>query len=106
MPRRVLLDENLPIDLHRWLTGVAAVTVEFMGWKSLKNGDLVRLAKAERFAVLVTSDRLLAMTPRLWAPMGCVHVSSNKYASLRSAAGRIDVVCQTILPGQVLKVQV
>jgi predicted nuclease of predicted toxin-antitoxin system len=70
--RRVLLDENLPLRLRRWLPGVEAVTVEFMGWKGVRNGELVRRAQAADFAVLVTADRALAASPRAWSPLGCV----------------------------------
>ena len=55
--RRVQLDENLPIRLQFWLPSVEVVTVEFMGWKGVRNGDLVQRAQAERFAALVTADR-------------------------------------------------
>jgi predicted nuclease of predicted toxin-antitoxin system len=104
--RRVLLDENLPVRLRQWLTDVEATTVEFMGWKGARNGELVRLARAELFAALVTADRALALGPRSWAPLGCVHVTSNGAARLQAAAPRIGEACRTVLPGQVVTVRV
>ena len=106
-PRRVLLDENLPVRLRLWLpAGIEAVTVEFMGWKGSRNGELVRRARAEGFTALITADRPLAMAPRAWSPMGCIHVTSNDLARLQAAAERLGAACQTILPGQVLVVPV
>lgn len=53
--RRVLLDENMPLSLRLLLPRVDAVTVEFNGWKDLRNGDLISRALAHDFAVLVTA---------------------------------------------------
>jgi hypothetical protein len=105
--RRVLLDENLPVRLRLWLPpDIEAVTVAFMGWKGVRNGELVRRARAEGFTALITADRPLAMAPRAWAPMGCIHVASNDLARLQAAAERLGAACQTILPGQVVHVHV
>jgi hypothetical protein len=39
---RVLLDEDLPIRLRLYFTeGVTVETVEYRGWKGLKNGALL-----------------------------------------------------------------
>ena len=105
MSRRVLLDENLAVQLRLWLPSVEATTVQFMGWKGIRNGELVRRAQAEGFAVLVTADRVLALAPRSWAPLGCVLVTSNRTARVRAAAPRIEAACRVVLPGQVLTVE-
>jgi predicted nuclease of predicted toxin-antitoxin system len=56
--KRVLIDECLPIQLYRWLAPIEARTVEFMGWKGKRDGDLLRLAKGV-FDVLLTGDGFL-----------------------------------------------
>jgi predicted nuclease of predicted toxin-antitoxin system len=106
MTRRILLDENLPVRLRHWMPGIQATTVEFMGWKGMRNGQLVHLARAEQFAALVTADRALALAPRSWAPLACVHVTSNNAARLQTAASRVEDACKTVLPGQVITVSV
>ena len=103
--RRTLLDENLDVRLRLWLPGVAATSAEFMGWKGVRNGELVRHALAAGFDVLVTADRPVAQRPRAWAPLGCVFVTSNQSLRLRAAAGAIDDACRTVLPGQVVTVR-
>lgn len=100
----MLVDENLAIRLRLWLPSVEAVTVEHMGWKGMRNGELTRRAKAASFDVIVTADRELALTPRLWAPLGCVLVNATDAARLRRAADRIDQACRTVLPGQLIYV--
>lgn len=104
--RRVLLDENLAVRLRLWLPGVDAVTVEFMGWKSVRNGELVRRARAEAFDVFVTADKALALAPRAWAPLGCVLLTSSLTVRVHAAADRIDAACLAVRPGEVLTVQV
>ena len=56
---RVLLDEDVPTRLRLYFGEVADVeTVEYRGWKGLKNGALLRAAQ-EHFDVLVTMDNHL-----------------------------------------------
>ncbi len=56
---RVLLDEDIPTRLRLHLGEAADVeTVEYRGWKGLKNGELLRAAQ-EHFDVLVTMDNHL-----------------------------------------------
>jgi predicted nuclease of predicted toxin-antitoxin system len=104
--RRVLLDENLPVQLRRWLPGVEAVTAEFMGWKGVRNGDLMRRARAAGFAVLVTADGPLAASPQVWSPLGCVHVTSNDVTALGKAAAQIEAACLAVTAGKMIMVQV
>ena len=56
---RVLLDEDIPIRLRLYFQmEVEVETVEYRGWKGLKNGALLRAAQ-EHFDVLVTIDNNL-----------------------------------------------
>ncbi len=57
---RVLLDENLPVDLAPELSvsGHEMATVIGLGWEGVRNGELLRRA-ASRFDAFVTMDRNL-----------------------------------------------
>jgi hypothetical protein len=57
--KRVLLDENLPRQLKRELSGFGVRTVAEVGWAGIKNGKLLRLAEAE-FDIFVTADQNLS----------------------------------------------
>jgi hypothetical protein len=53
---RALLDEDVDVRLRdHFGEGVEAVTVQYKGWKGVRNGDLLRAA-AHEFDVLVTMD--------------------------------------------------
>lgn len=56
---KVLLDENLPQRLRHGLMGHEAITVGYLGWDGLKNGDLLRAAESDGFQVVVTGDQKL-----------------------------------------------
>jgi hypothetical protein len=55
---RVLIDESLPIELKDALTGFEVSTVKEMGWRGLKNGELLKRTD-ELFDVLITADKNL-----------------------------------------------
>lgn len=53
---RILLDECLPRKLKKDLIGHDVLTVPEMGWRGVKNGELLRRAK-NSFDVFVTIDQ-------------------------------------------------
>ena len=57
MPKRVLLDENLPQKLRLLLGHHEAITTAFQGWAGISNGKLVAVAEKAVFDVLVTADQ-------------------------------------------------
>jgi hypothetical protein len=61
-----LRDEGLPTSLHKCLTNlkVEVETVEFRGWKGLRNGRLVLVAAEAGFTCILTKDRSFAQDAR------------------------------------------
>jgi predicted nuclease of predicted toxin-antitoxin system len=53
---RILIDECLPIQLRTFFPGHDAVTVMHLGWRSLRNGELLARAEADAFDVFLTAD--------------------------------------------------
>ena len=53
---KILLDENLPQRLRTMLPGHDVATVNFMGWKGVENGELLKRAASHGFDVMVTQD--------------------------------------------------
>ncbi len=52
----VLLDEDLPLGLTRYLAPHQAEHVSERGWQGLPNGELLRAAVAAGFDVLLSGD--------------------------------------------------
>ena len=77
---RVLLDENLPVELAGDLPGHKAETMSGLGWEGIRNGDLLARA-AGRFDALLTMDRNLEFRqPLSRQPFGIVLIraASNR----------------------------
>ena len=103
---RVLLDESLPRDLGKDLTGHEVRTVRQAGWAGLANGSLLRRA-AGQFDVLVTGDRSLEFQQnRADLPISVVVLIavSNRIESLRPLVPELLQVLARIGPGQILHV--
>jgi hypothetical protein len=90
---RVLLDENLDHSLRKHLIGHDVVTVSFMGWAGLRNGELLLAAEENGIEVLVTGDRTLnqEQEPRRATFGGCGFVGDpiayHQTESLKSPGG-------------------
>jgi hypothetical protein len=56
---KVLLDENLDHALRKLLGPHDVVTVTYMGWAGLKNGELLQAAEDNAIDVLLTGDQTL-----------------------------------------------
>ena len=62
---KVLLDENLDHGLRKFLGEHEVVTVTYMGWTGLKNGELLRIAEDNGIEVLLTGDQTLTYEQNL-----------------------------------------
>ena len=54
---RILIDEDLDIRLRHLFPHDETYTVEYMGWKSVPNGELLAKADAAGFALMITGDK-------------------------------------------------
>jgi len=72
---KVLLDEDIPVKLRESLTAHEVVTVAFLKWKGVRNGNLMRRAESDGFDVLVTRDVGLGhQRPRDVERLAIIHV--------------------------------
>ena len=56
---RLLLDENLPHQLRKELPGHDCVTVTYLRWNAIRNGELLQRAAADGFDALLSMDASL-----------------------------------------------
>ena len=100
---RVLLDESIPIDFAKELTGLGAQTVIGLGWAGLTNGALLRRATGD-FEVLVTMDKNLQFQQNLAAhPISVILVRahSNRIDDLKPLVPQILDAVASARPGQI-----
>ena len=103
---RVLLDEQLPRQLARHLSGHDVRTVVQSGWSSLGNGELLRKAATE-FDALLTADQNIEFQQNLKAlPIAVVVLiaASNRLESLTPLVPGILSTLETIKPKTLVRV--
>jgi hypothetical protein len=56
---KLLFDQGTPVPLRRYLFNHVAETAYEKGWNDISNGELLRLAEAEEFDALISTDQNL-----------------------------------------------
>jgi hypothetical protein len=97
---RVLLDENLDHALRNLLAPHEVVTVAFMGWAGLKNGDLLQTAEEHGIQVLLTGDTTLHLEQNLTGRrLAVVALSAIQLPIIREHVARIVAAIDSAAPG-------
>ncbi len=92
----ILLDECVPWPLHKLLTNHTCRTAQQMGWKGLKNGELLALAE-DKFDLFVTSDQSLEYQQNLRGHrIAILQLSTNKLRPIQTAAAQLRAAVDTI----------
>lgn len=103
---RVLLDENLPVELATALTGHRVDTVSGLGWEGVTNGELLS-RMAGRFDALLTMDTNLEFQqPLTKQRFGTVLIQavSNRMVHLSPLVPSILGALDTLKPGAIRRV--
>jgi len=103
---RILFDECVPWPLHKLLSGHECRTAQQMGWKSVKNGELLALAETG-FDLFLTSDQNLAYQQNLAGRrIAILELSSNKLRRLLAADALIRTTLADLPPGEFHKLAI
>ena len=80
---RVILDENVPRAVRRWLAGHKVTTAQRAGFRGLDNGQLLRALEGN-YEVLITADKNLRYQRNLAGrTLGIVELPTNRLPVLR-----------------------
>jgi hypothetical protein len=104
---KLLLDENLPHKLRNEITAHEVLTVAFMGWSGLKNGDLLANAAAAGFDALITNDRGLEYEQdQTELPLAVVIliVPANTIEAIRPLYPALDAALSSLAPRSLVRV--
>ncbi len=94
--RRILFDHCVPRPFRNLLVGCTVSTANEMGWTELKNGELLDIAEAAGFAVLITSDKNLRYQQNLSVRrIAIIELPTNRLRMLTTYASRVN----ELLPG-------
>jgi predicted nuclease of predicted toxin-antitoxin system len=103
---RVLLDENLPHKLRAHLAHHETVTVAYLGWGGLKNGELLKAAQEAGFEVFVTGDRSLEhQQSMVGRQIAVITLSANNWPIIKHHVGTIVTAIETAAAGSFTRVE-
>ena len=103
---RVLLDEQLPLDLAAALVGHSVDTVAGRGWTGITNGELLRRMEGQ-YDALVTMDRGIEFQQNLTsATVGVLllRAPSNRMAHLQPLVSTILDALPALKAGQLHRI--
>ena len=103
---RVLFDQGTPVGLRRHLRAHLIETLAAKGWEEKENGELLDLADAEGYEVLVTTDRNIRHQQNLTRRKLAVVVLVNaRWPDVASHATAIATAIEEAEPGRLTEVQ-
>jgi len=104
---RVLFDQGAPAPLRHLLPGHEVSTAFERGWSTLKNGELLVAAEAQRFQVLVTTDTKLKYQQNLASrSIAIVVLSTTSWPRIEAAARLVTAAVDAAAEGTYSKVQI
>lgn len=96
---KVLLDENIPWPLSRYLTGYEVTSVQRQGWPGVQNGDLIRKADGV-FDVLILADKNLRYQQNLKnRKISFIELPTNRWPHLQELIPRLLETLDSLQPG-------
>jgi hypothetical protein len=103
---RVILDENVPIQAARFLTGHEVTAVQREGWAGIENGDLLNLVDGH-FDVMVLADKNLRYQQNLASRrIALVELPSNRWPVLQRMAAQIADAVKNARPGTYTSIEI
>jgi len=97
----------MPHKLRHALANVELVTVQYLGWSGLKNGELLDKAETSGFDVLVTGDKTIDYEQDMKdRKIAVVSLSAPHWPLIKPHVSRIVLAIEGAAPGSFTRVQV
>src|SRR5580692_281692 len=103
---RVLFDQATPVPIRASLKGHEVRTAAQQGWDTLKNGELLTVAEADGFDVLLTTDKNMRYQQNLAGrKIAVVVLGLQQWPSLRANVARVVEAIEAATPGSYTEVE-
>lgn len=97
---KVLLDENLDHALRTLLGQHEVLTVTYMGWAGLKNGELLKAAEDSGIEVFITGDQTLLYEQNLSGRrLAVIALSALQLPIIKKNLSKVIDAIDSALPG-------
>jgi len=104
----VLFDNGTPRTLARYLIDHHTVTeARARGWERLENGELLTIAEAAGFEVIVTTDRNLRYQQKLASrKIGIVVLGKGRWTIIKSHVAEVVAAVNAATPSSYSEVEI
>ncbi|MCU1257198.1 MAG: hypothetical protein JWO80_83 [Bryobacterales bacterium] len=102
---RVLCDENIPHRLRVLLPEHEVITVAYLNWIGMKNGELLKAVEEAGFDVLITSEQGIPYQQNMdGRKLAMVMLSTPDWNMVKMAAPSIAQALAATAPGSFIRV--
>lgn len=103
--KKIILDENLPHPLRLQLANHEVVTVQYLGWSGIQNGDLLKLIDGS-FDVFITADKNLRYQQNLGGrKVAIIELPFARFESLLPLVTKIQAAVESASDGEYIQIQ-
>ena len=104
---RVLFDQATPVPIRQYLTGHDVSTAAQQGWETLKNGELLTVAEAAGFEVLLTTDKNIRYQQNLAGRrIAVVVLGAQQWPQLQPHAHLVVAAVNACTPGTYVEISI
>ncbi|MCP9824874.1 hypothetical protein [Synechococcus sp. EJ6-Ellesmere] len=97
---RILFDQGTPVPLRRSLTAHVVVTAYELGWSTVTNGELIRLAEQKGYDLLITTDTNLRYQQNLRGrSIAILVLTTTSWPRIRQVTGELQAAVAAIESG-------
>ena len=98
---RILLDESVPVQVRKALSGHKVATALEMGWRGISNGELLDRAEADGFDLLIVADKNFQYQQNLEGRcIAILELWTNHRPTLENHFQRIRAVAESVTRGR------
>ena len=97
---KILFDQGTPAPLRRTLGGHSVATAFEQGWSNLQNGDLIRVAEADDFQALITTDQNLKYQQNLRGrKLAILVLLTTSWPKIQKQVAKVSAAVNSLQPG-------
>ena len=104
---RILLDHNVPESLRHLIADHEVHTARYLGWDTLRNGELLRRTAKSGCDIFLTSDQGIQYQHNLPAiELRVITLTTNHRPSIEREIDVVKAAVATCRPGEALTVSI
>jgi hypothetical protein len=97
---KVIFDQGTPAPLRRALAGRVILTAFEQGWSNLQNGELIRVAEADGFEALITTDQNLKYQQNLRdRKLAILVLPTTSWPKIQKHLEKVSAAVNSLKPG-------